>query len=419
MLQVGVARLSSLWPQALIQVITDAPERLATFCPKAAPVHPRARLGWERVGELFGRLHSMRSGAIAGRLLKLERAIWRCWPSLGRGMVQFKTWRRSLQVDPAEANLFAEAFFAADLVVATGGGYLTDAFRWHALKLLDTLELAAKLGIPTAMFSQGVGPVEHPDLQARMKAVLPLLDLIALRESRAGRPLLSSLGVAPQRIVDTGDDALELAYQARSGQLGTGLGVNLRMATYSHVDNDMVGLVQAVLAQTAQKYNTLLIPLPISFHDFDSDLKVMQVLFQGDQAVLHESQNLDTPQKIIAQTGRCRVVVTGSYHAAVFALAQGIPVVGLARSAYYRDKFLGLAEQFDRGCQVLSLDDGQLPEKLAANIDHAWSGAEQIRPGLLATAARYIQAAQSAYRRFYELAALKTFSHGSVLAARP
>ena len=30
-----------------------------------------------------------------------------------------------------------------------------------------------------------------------------------------------------------------------------------------------------------------------------------------------------------------RLVITGSYHAGVFALAQGVPVLALAKSAYY------------------------------------------------------------------------------------
>lgn len=38
---------------------------------------------------------------------------------------------------------------------------------------------------------------------------------------------------------------------------------------------------------------------------------------------------------------RCRHVVTGSYQAAVLALAQGIAAVGLTRSPYYDARLLG------------------------------------------------------------------------------
>ncbi|MBE7554317.1 MAG: polysaccharide pyruvyl transferase family protein [Anaerolineales bacterium] len=81
--------------------------------------------------------------------------------------------------------------------------------------------------------------------------------------------------------------------------------------------------------------------------------------------------------------GRCRVVVAGAFHAAVFALAQGIPAIGLVRTKEYSIKFGGLVDQFSPGCQLLSMDDEQLPEKLAEAIAKAWESADRLRPQLL------------------------------------
>ena len=47
--------------------------------------------------------------------------------------------------------------------------------------------------------------------------------------------------------------------------------------------------------------------------------------------------------RLIEQISRCRLVIVGSYHAAVFALAQGVSAIGLAGNAYYLQKFEGLA----------------------------------------------------------------------------
>ena len=41
MLQVAVARLLSLWPDARIEVLTDSPSNLSRYCPGARPL-PRA-----------------------------------------------------------------------------------------------------------------------------------------------------------------------------------------------------------------------------------------------------------------------------------------------------------------------------------------------------------------------------------------
>ncbi|MCS6926703.1 MAG: polysaccharide pyruvyl transferase family protein, partial [Candidatus Binatia bacterium] len=100
---------------------------------------------------------------------------------------------------------------------------------------------------------------------------------------------------------------------------------------------------------------------------------------------------------------RCRIVVVGSYHAAVFALAMGIPAVCLANSSYYRDKFLGLAHQFGEGCRVIFLDDADFPTKLTSEIDWAWRRACVLRPELLAAAERQVALSHAAYQRIYEL----------------
>ncbi|MBC8122047.1 MAG: polysaccharide pyruvyl transferase family protein, partial [Gemmatimonadaceae bacterium] len=113
---------------------------------------------------------------------------------------------------------------------------------------------------------------------------------------------------------------------------------------------------------------------------------------------------LDTPGKVIQQVSSCRVVVTGSYHGGVFALAQGIPIVGLVKSEYYVGKFLGLAEQFGGiGCQIVSLNDENFPEKLKRSVDNAWQSAETVRPQLLELARQQIDQGLNAYRRVYEL----------------
>ena len=90
----------------------------------------------------------------------------------------------------------------------------------------------------------------------------------------------------------------------------------------------------------------------------------------------------------------------GSYHGAVFALAQGIPVVALSASRYYDAKLQGLADLFPGGCIVLSMDAPDLAERLAAAVAAAWDSADERRPALLAAAEQQIAASQRAYERF-------------------
>ena len=74
------------------------------------------------------------------------------------------------------------------------------------------------------MLGQGMGTIEDFELRSRCKQVLPLVDLIAVREKVFAPERRMSFGVSPSRIELTGDDAIELAYQARCSSLGTDIG---------------------------------------------------------------------------------------------------------------------------------------------------------------------------------------------------
>ena len=109
------------------------------------------------------------------------------------------------------------------------------------------------------------------------------------------------------------------------------------------------------------------------------------------------------PAATIRHVGGCRLVVTGTFHTAVFALSQGIPAVGIARSPMYVDKFAALADQFGRGCRAIALTDANAMSELEAAVDDAWRQAPAWRPELLAAAERQIALGRAAYQRLYEL----------------
>jgi colanic acid/amylovoran biosynthesis protein len=207
----------------------------------------------------------------------------------------------------------------------------------------------------------------------------------------------------------TGDDAIELAYAQRPAAPGDGLGVNLRMSAYAAVDEQLVARLRPILQAAAQAVAAPLIPVPISTVPGEADTATIDQLLLGYPLKPVEAhEELETPLALIRRIQRCRVVVSGSYHAAVFALSMGIPAVGLARSAYYEDKFLGLADQFGPGCQVVLLDDPNLDARLPSAITAAWRSAAGTRPQLLAAAAQQVALSHIAYQRIVELIEART-----------
>jgi polysaccharide pyruvyl transferase WcaK-like protein len=247
------------------------------------------------------------------------------------------------------------------------------------------------------MVGQGIGPMERPDLITIAKRVLHRIDFISLRESLHGLPLLKSLGVNLDRVVVTGDDAIELAYQRRPVVIGNNFGVNIRRASYSALSPRDLESLRAPIASIIKLLNCPVISVPVSQRPEESDSKSFVDLLDAQVDVSRGGDNITTPLQLIDQIGRCRLVIVGSYHAAVFALAQGVSAIGLAGNAYYIQKFEGLADQFGSGCEVIRFHDDGFQERLKSAAVRMWNMADEVRPHLLSRAAQQVAASKAAY----------------------
>jgi colanic acid/amylovoran biosynthesis protein len=403
MLQVAIARLKSFWPDADIHVFTTNAKRLSTHCPGTEAILPNGRKLW--LSPLFDYHSKISNRNVAEVCLQLDSKLRDYAPSVFKLLFRKKLKRYSSEYADS-FKVFIDAIHNADLVVASGGGYFNDSFIDHAASVLDTVGFASKLGKPTALLGQGFGPLHDPQLIEKHKQVLPNIDLIGVREKRSSVPLLKGVGVNQSQIHVTGDDAIELAYTARLKELGNSIGVNLRVANYSCVNESAIQVLRHTLYEAADLLGASFLPAPIclSSHSAEiSDNVAIKNLLKDYSGDLGSGEAIDTPLKTIQQIGQCRLVITGSYHAGVFALSQGIPVIGLAMSEYYKEKFFGLADQFGIGCEVVCLDDHQFEDKLLNSIKSLWAEAELLRPKLLESAQLQIQSGQVAYKKLYDL----------------
>jgi polysaccharide pyruvyl transferase WcaK-like protein len=399
MLQIAVERLSAVWPEASINVITENPARLAVCCPSARPVDAEGRRLWFEDYYFTYTLHRVIPDAVSARTLELERILRRRWPTVAEHVIRARARLRRDDLEPLEE--FLAAVDSADIVVSTGAGALTDAFAPLALSILELLETAKRNGALTALLGHGIGPIEDDTLLRRAGAVLPSVDLITLREGKAGPAILEALGVAPDRVLVTGDDAVELAYRdGRGSTLGRGLGVSLRVARYSQVAPAILDVVGAAIREAVARHGTDPVPIPISWYPREADATVIGAIVGGAPAPSEPPR----PIAIVDRVRECRVIVTGSYHAAVFALSQGVPAVTLTGSRYYDAKFEGLSDLFEGGVWVVRLDGGGLHSALNSAIDEAWQAADELRPGLLDVAASQVEQGRAAYRELRKLA---------------
>lgn len=385
-----VRRFDERWPDARIGVLTSAPALLRAYEPRVDAIcyqrggrWPRRRRRAGHIGllgpEIVGAPMNARDAAFAlpGRIVRRVRRV----------------------VGAAEDDgPVPAAVTTASVVVAIGGGYMTDIDRFQTERTLRLLEQAADLGIPTAMTGQGFGPLTEPDLLERAAQVLPRVDLIGLREDLRGPELLHSLGVPADRVVVTGDDAVELGYSTRRAELGTDLGVCLRVADYSPVGAAISDAVGRAVREEASAHAARLVPLIVSEHDSEDRRSTMPLL-AGYSETIPPLGRFAAPRALSRQVGRCRMIVTGAYHVAVFALSQGISVVGLSSSRYYDDKFAGLNSMFGTGIETVRLDEDGMPDRLRAVIGRTWTDAPDVRSGLLTRAEHQIHASRTVFDR--------------------
>jgi polysaccharide pyruvyl transferase WcaK-like protein len=423
LLQVATRRLTQFWPDARIEVSTSAPHLLRLYCPNAFPVSPDQLYDWTfkvgKVDRLLRNLpvtmvriglelrettrHSVAAGgrsprtAVPGR--GCEAGASPMTPADASDPLEAHPTREEKQDQDADRRMLQ----GVDLYVATGSPCMPGSCPENAMRALDRLETAAGLGITTAMVSQGLGSLDDAQLRARARAVFPLVDLIFTRDLGAELPLLRSMDVDPSRVVFTGDDGIELAYEGRAPIRGTGIGIGLQTADYAGEADAHVETIRRVVQEAAKRHNAKLIPLRVSSTSHEQDRRRLRLL-TGSQWHGHcRLRRLDPPIRLVKTIQCCRVVVTSAFHPAVFALAQGIPAVCLATSPANQDMFTGLARQFGPGCQVVCLDDESSPQALAKAIDTAWHAAYEVHSVLLSSAVRHIRMGRSAYRQLYEL----------------
>jgi len=402
MLQVGVRRLQRLWPSGRIEVLTESPTNLDLFCPGTNSLPRAGRDLWVGDHAVIGGFGRLLPRTWSVGLIKLSRACRLRYPGTFRLLVKLRLAIRDRRNARPHLNAFLEAMEHADLFVVCGAGGFTDDTRQWNISILNTIEEAIQRNIPVIMFGQGLGPLSDPEIVGRASKILPKVNLFTLRGGRGGLAVAQSLGLNSSQILTTGDEAVEIAYEAREKEPGHAVGINLRVASYSNVNGDMIDALRPVLHEFARRHSASLIPVPIAFHAWANDHLTIRRLLQGFDDHSDGGIKLDSPLKVIEQIGHCRIVLTGAYHAAVFALSQGIPVVCLSASDDYNAKFRGLEDQFGAGCETVFLSASNASQKLADAAERAWQSAENLRLPLLAAARRQIALSQGAYERVAE-----------------
>lgn len=382
MLQVCLERLREHWPGARLDVITRDPAALGQHLPQAQASLIQYPAAW-----------------VTGRTLLTDK-----WPDPARALLQrleaSATTRFRFLHNPMDSGLLE----VTDALVHAGAGILTDTFAAAAARRFVQFEEAVSRGLPTGLFGQGIGPLTIPSLRRRAGKLLRQVDWISARDPVTHAFLLDELGVDGERVLVSGDDALVLGHRSRPAQSGQELGLSLRRDRYNEITRgDLDWLrseITSPLAQDALRGRRF-VPLAIHSQDRSTTDEVFRALPE-DQALPWHDHRVES---LLQSVGRCCLVISTTYHGAVFALSMGLPVICLFRSDYYRLKFEGLAELFPSNCRRLDLGHAAAADSLWPLVHSLLDSAKAGRPQLLKNVEKWIERSREGYRRFHRILA--------------
>ena len=136
MMQVALARLKTIWPDASIQVLTDDPNQLADNCPQIHPMAAGGRHAWAQSGLLRPEVYDGLPDELKVVFRILRRTLKRSNPAVAKRLAISKL--RPLS-DTDTLDHYLEAVRHADLVIVTGMGGIRMSFLIMLLVFLRRL----------------------------------------------------------------------------------------------------------------------------------------------------------------------------------------------------------------------------------------------------------------------------------------
>jgi polysaccharide pyruvyl transferase WcaK-like protein len=253
-----------------------------------------------------------------------------------------------------------------DLVVASGGSWFSGLFKNQAEDVLDGLAAALLAERPTAIAGAAFEPLADTRLEAKARHVLKDVTALWVRDLASAR-FLAGLGVPWSRIVCHADPALRICRAVRDCEPRDVLGINLRNSQHY---NPMTEGIRQTLRQSLGEFlveNPAEVrALPVSLHGPADEEAVSETWPQTTLT------RLSSVEDLLAHVSDCRVVVSGSHHAAVFALGLGVPVLMVGASAHYLRKLRSLEPFFGSAARVVDLAASSASAEIGAALGELW-----------------------------------------------
>ena len=256
---------------------------------------------------------------------------------------------------------FAKAVGGADIVFFVGGGYLTDIGKFDCRATLAAGLMAILSGKPVFMSGQGIGPIDTLITKLLLRSTVPHAKLVTFRDKSGSENLLRRLHIPWKEGGSVGDDAMSLPVKQVSdigaGWRGDRLAVHIRICPQTPNISVHITELERFLASMVEDGDW-----QIDFFIFHTtrpayEEEVIKSIVERTGIKNYVVHKTEDPRQARYLVGQCDVAIGIAYHFLVFALAEGVPTIGLWDGRYYKDKIEGLFAWYDKVDWTLSVED--------------------------------------------------------------
>lgn len=323
--------------------------------------------------------------------------------SLVDGMVRRGSGKKLPFSDLVTDKLGLQPYHDADVIVSTGGQYMTAAYYPDKIAILAEWYLAEILNKPLIIYAQSLGPFESP-YRGITRFVMDRADLIITRDEQS-KEHLDQIGVSTETHVGV-DAAWMMPLEIGTNPLGRNLSytpslpersdgplISISARHWSHFDteNGEEKYLQAV-ADTASELirtrNAEIVFLStctgLAGYHTDDRVAASDILDRMEADCREHAQVITeelTPQHLVELYGEMDLHIGTRMHSCILALLAETPVVAIE----YQFKTSGMMSQFglaDRVVNIDGIDTDELQTAVADGLKDREEIQNQIRSHL-------------------------------------
>lgn len=248
-------------------------------------------------------------------------------------------------------NAFKSCLQKCNVVLFAGCGGLTDKYGINILMWKSIVKSAKRLRIPIYISGVGIGPLSSKYNIRNVKYILNNVDYVTVRDYLLSLDITQKLCLT-KRYTWVPDDACFYngfeTYKLPSNNKKKRIGLSI-MSSFRNT------LTYSLFIECLQHYfskdDITIYLISVTHEDYDT---LLEISHKVSNSILLPRLSPSATKNVISQLD---LMISSRYHGCVFALSQGVPVIGIYNESYWKEKIKGVLSMFDFKDSVYAFND--------------------------------------------------------------